>query len=307
MINKDYEVLFIHGKIGKYLELAEGKAELNILKMAHQGLKRPIASAVSKVIAENKEVIQEGVRIRNNDDYVVINLIVRPVFEPADMWGLILITFEELIPSLKLPDKPLKDTDTEKRLVDIEFQLISTKEDLQLTIEELQSSNEELRSTNEELQSTNEELQSLHEETETVNVELQKRIEDMVCMKDDMQNLLYNTDIGIIFLDMNLCVKRFTPKATELVELIRSDIGRSLKHFAFHLKYDTLIKDAESIIKNFGSVKREAEDDQGRWFSVRLFPYRTIDNRIDGVVITFQDITIQKRLENELKAAIANH
>jgi len=319
MINKEYQILFIHGKTGKYLELAQGKADLNILKMVHQGLKKPIASAVSKAVAENKEVIHEGLRIRSNGDYTVVNLIVKPVFEPAELWGLILITFEEIIPAGEISDKSLKDTDAEKRLADMEFQLISTKEDLQLIIEELETSNEELRSTNEELQSTNEELQStneeletskeelqsLHEETETVNVELEKKIEELMCLNNDMENLLYSPDIAVIFLNMNLCIRRFTPKATELVELIENDIGRPLKHFAFHLKYDRLFEDAEDVITTLKTVKKEAEDERGRWFSVQILPYRTTDNKIDGVVITFQEITVQKRLEKELKTALA--
>ena len=196
----------------------------------------------------------------------------------------------------------------------LEQELQSTKEYLQTTIEELETSNEELKSTNEELQSTNEELQSTNEELETsreelqstneeletVNAELQNKVEQLSDANNDLNNLLGATEVATLFLDNDINVKRFTPRAAEIFKLIAADDGRPIGDIVHNLQYDELVDDAKKVLENLGRVEKEVRTKEGNWFFMRILPYRTVDNAIDGVVVTFIDITRQKHLEQRL-------
>jgi two-component system, chemotaxis family, CheB/CheR fusion protein len=200
------------------------------------------------------------------------------------------------------------------RIPQLEQELRSTKEYLQATVEELETSNEELKSTNEELQSANEELQSTNEELETskeelqsvneelstVNSELQQKIEVFSSTSSDLSNLLASTQIGTIFLDMNLNIRRFTPTMTDIINLIQSDIGRPVAHIVSNLEYDGLVEDANRVLKTLTQRESELRTRDGRWYTMRILPYRTIENVIDGLVITFVDISKRKDMEKEL-------
>jgi len=183
-----------------------------------------------------------------------------------------------------------------------------THEEMQSSVEELKSSNEELQSTNEELQSTNkelitskEELQSLNEEMQTVNAELQTKVEDLSSVRNDMTNLLNSTEVATLFLDNTMNLRRYTPHATDLFKLIPGDVGRPLSHIVTDLNYPQLKDDALEVLRSLIFQEKEAVTHDGRWFRVRLMPYRTQDNMIDGVVITFMDVTAIKQLEAELR------
>ena len=187
--------------------------------------------------------------------------------------------------------------------------LQTTIEELETSNEELKSSNEELQSTNEELQSTNEEmetskeeLQSLNEELVTVNAELQGKIEDLSRANDDMKNLFDSTRIATLFLDNQLCIKRFTSEATKIINLIQSDVGRPVSHIVSNLEQDTLSRDAQEVLDSLVAKERRVRTKDGRWYLNRVIPYRTLDNVIDGVVITFTDISEQKIAELVLAA-----
>ena len=317
IIDEAYNVVYIHGRTGRYLEPAAGRASVNLLEMARPGLKGDLAAALRSVGQHKQEVVASGLRVEQNGGHLYLNLTVRPVLEKTVMRGMMMVVFEETPEPQKPKSKPERRVSRgkSKEVVDLEQELQSTREDLQTTIEELETSNEELKSTNEELQSTNEELQSTNEELETskeelqslneeaatVNAELQSRIDELSKANDDMRNLLDSTEIATIFLDTELCVRRFTPSATEIIPLAGTDSGRPLDHFASNLKEVELTEYARLVLKELGVQEREVETKDGRWFIMRVRPYRTINNVIDGIVITFEEITRSKRAEAEIR------
>ncbi|HKS35629.1 MAG TPA: chemotaxis protein CheB, partial [Verrucomicrobiae bacterium] len=307
VVNEKGDILYVHGRTGKYLEPAAGQANLNVVEMAREGLKFELSAAIRKAHSQDKDVRLTGLRVQANGRSQVLNLTVKRLQQPENLRGLLLVVFEETEPT-----QPVKATKARRatrgqprhRAAELEKELQYTKEHLQTTIEELETSNEELKSTNEELQSTNEELQSTNEELETskeemhslneelvtVNTELQSKVEQLTQAQGDMKNLLDSTRIATIFLDNNLCVKRFTAEANRVTNLIPSDVGRPIGHIVSNLKHETLLQDVEQVLDTlvFKEVKVQSRD--GRWFLMRIMPYRTIENVIDGVVITFVDI-----------------
>jgi len=185
----------------------------------------------------------------------------------------------------------------------------ATHEEMQTSQEELRSTNEELQSTNEELQSTNEELttskeemQSLNEELQTLNAELQAKVDELSRASNDMKNLLNSTDIATLFLDNELNVRRFTPQATKIIKLIPADVGRPITDLTSDLRYPKLAEDTREVLRTLASEEKPVATHDGRWFTVRIMPYRTLDDRIDGVVITFADITASRTRETHLRA-----
>jgi two-component system CheB/CheR fusion protein len=199
----------------------------------------------------------------------------------------------------------------EQELLQVRAEARATHEEMQTSQEELRSANEELQSTNEELQSTNEELttskeemQSLNEELQTLNTELQAKVEELSRASGDMKNLLNSTDIATLFLDNDLKVRRFTPQATKIIKLIPADVGRPITDLASDLCYPALVEDAREVLRTLAFSEKSIGALGGRWFSVRTMPYRTLDDRIDGVVITFADITAAKTLEVKLRARL---
>ena len=316
IINEKYETLYVYGHTGKYLEQATGEASLNILGMAREGLKLELTTAIRKVIARKEDVRCDGLKVRTNGGFQMINAIVKPVSNSLYPDGLMIIVFEDAAPQETEPADetvgPAEEDDG--HVAALERELRATKEYLQTTIEELETSNEELKSTNEELQSSNEELQSTNEELETskeelqsvneelstVNAELENKVDMLSRANNDMSNLLTSTEIGTIFLDNELCVQRFTPAATQMVNLIQTDIGRPLSHIVSNLKYDNFIKDTKEVLDTLVPIEKEVESNDGRWYSVRILPYRTTENVIEGAVVTFVDISQQKHIQGEL-------
>jgi len=178
-----------------------------------------------------------------------------------------------------------------------------SKEELQSANEELQSTNEELQSANEELTTSKEEMQSMNEELQTVNVEMQTKLDDLALAQSDLKNLLNSTEIAMLFLDKNLNVRRYTERASKIINLRDSDIGRPLSDLTTSLKYPALQDDAHETLRTLVFSEKQILTSDGRWFSVRIMPYRRLDNVIDGAVITFVDITATKQLESSLRQA----
>ncbi len=309
LINAEFDVLYIHGRVGRYLEPATGEVSVNLLKMARGGLRMELAALVRTAISKQELVRHEGVSVQTDDKSIQVNLIVVPLMNPEEVRGLILIIFEPsaLIESPLLTDK-VKDAGSEndQRFIVLEQELKAKGEYLQAVIEELETANEELKSTNEELQSSNEELQSTNEEMETskeelqsvneelitVNTELQKKIEELSRSNNDMNNLMAGTNIGTLFVDHNLRIQRFTPATTQIISLIHSDIGRPISDIVSRLvDYDRLIPDVRAVLDTLVPKETEVKNKEGHFYQMRIQPYRTIENVIEGAVITFVEKT----------------
>ena len=308
------EILYTHGKTGKYLELAPGHANLNVLEMARQGIRHELASALRRARSQEKPISVAALQVKTNGGSQRLTLTVKPVRRVEGIGELLMVVFEDMAPKqLKSGKAKIALTPTARhRIAQLEQELKYSQEHLQTTIEELETSNEELKSSNEELQSTNEELQSTNEELETskeelqslneelvtVNAELQGKIEDLSRANDDMKNLLDSTRIATLFLDNQLRIRRFTSEATKIINLIQSDVGRPVSHIVGNLEQDTLSRDAQEVLDSLVLKERAVRTKDGRWYLNRVIPYRTLDNVIDGVVITFTDFTAQKTAES---------
>ncbi len=325
LVNHQFEVLCVHGRTGKFLELAPGTDARNLVAMAREGLKAHLGSALHRAFEQNSavptnDIVCPSVRVRTNGNHQTINLRVRLLSTPPSVEGLALVVFEEINPE---PIETQGDSTAPQeeglvRIQELEQDLRASRDYLRTTVEELETTNEELKSTNEELQSTNEELQSINEEHETskeelqsvneelitVNGELEGKLGELAASNNDMINLLASTEIATLFLDRNLSIKRYTPEVRRIFNLIQTDIGRPLTDIAGNLDYPALATDSAKVLNTLIPRIREACTREGRWYKARILPYRTTENVIDGVVITFIDITDQKALEAQSRLAI---
>jgi two-component system CheB/CheR fusion protein len=322
LVDAKGEILYIHGRAGKYLEIPSGLPTQNILDQAREGLRIDLSSAFRSARAAGKQITRTKIGVKTNGDVQMINLHVCPQQLPKEIAGCFLVVFEdiEIEPKASVSEPGHRDEALVdfSRIADLERELQNTRESHQTTIEELESSNEELKSTNEELQSANEELQStneelesskeelqsLNEELQTVNAELQGKVEELSAAHDDMRNLLNSTEIATIFVDNDMRIRRFTSEATTIVNLIQSDIGRPLRHVMTNLGYDGMIKDLSEVLERLSPRDIEVQTTGGKWYTMRIMPYRTTDNRIDGAVLTFTDIDSQKKAQETSKATI---
>jgi len=322
LVNDKGDILYISGKTGKYLEPAAGKANWNIFAMAREGLRHELTSAFQKTLRQKGTTTLRGLRVGTNGGQQFVDLSVQVLEEPEPLRGLVLILFSEVavplearapVGSRKAPVPHPRQVQLERELQRAREELQTTREEMQTSQEELQSTNEELQSANEELQSTNEELttskeemQSLNEELQTVNTEQQARMDELSTASADMKNLLNSTEIATLFLDGGLQVRRFTSEAAKIIKLIPGDVGRPITDLASGLRYPELAKDVQEVLRSLVPVQKTVDARDGRWFTVRIMPYRTLDNRIDGVVITFADITVAKTLEASLQSQQAS-
>ena len=317
LVNDKGDIFYISGRTGKYLEPAAGKANWNIFAMAREGLRYELAGAFQKALRQKGSVALHGLKVGTNGGEQRVDVTVQRLDEPGPLQGLVMIVFTDVAApeAAKAAVRPPKAHARSARLAELEQELLqvraearATHEEMQTSQEELRSANEELQSTNEELQSTNEELttskeemQSMNEELQTLNTELQAKVDELSRASNDMKNLLNSTDIATLFLDNDLNVRRFTPQATKIIKLIPADVGRPITDLASELHYPELAEDAREVLRTLASAEKPIAARDGRWFTVRIMPYRTLDDRIDGVVITFADITVAKTLEAELR------
>ena len=316
LVNPDGDIVYISGRTGKYLEPAVGKANLNIFAMLREGLLNEFSIAFRKAILSKETVVLHRIKIGSNDSQLTVNVRIQWIEKPEPLKNMVMIIFTD-VPAIV---DAKKGTRKGKMVIDsvrhskLEEELQHTREEMQSTLEEMQTSQEELKSTNEELQSTNEELQStneelttskeemqsLNEELQTVNVELQSKVDEFSRVNNDMKNLLNSTDIATLFLDKELNIRRYTNQTTKIFKLIKSDIGRPFTDQASDLDYPELVDDALEVLRTLVFIQKQISTKDGRWFSIRIMPYRTFDDRIDDLVITFFNMSSQKQVEVQL-------
>jgi two-component system, chemotaxis family, CheB/CheR fusion protein len=317
LVNEKGDIFYISGRTGKYLEPAAGKANWNIFAMAREGLRNELSGAFQKALRQLETVTLRGLKIGTNGGTQYANVSVQRLVDEGPLKGLLMIVFMDTqAPTpVKVTARSGKTPVHASRVAELEGELVTAREEARTTREEMQTSQEELRSTNEEMQSTNEELQStneelmtskeemqsLNEELQTVNAELLAKVDELSRTSNDMKNLLNSTDIATLFLDKDLNVRRFTTQATKIIKLIPGDVGRPITDLATDLLYPELTDDGRAVLQTLASVEKPVITKDGRWFTVRIMPYRTLDDRIDGLVITFADITGSKTLETELR------
>jgi two-component system CheB/CheR fusion protein len=319
LTNSTGDILYISGRTGKYLEPAAGKANWNIFVMAREELRYELAAAFQKAVRTKETVMLKNLSVGTNGGRQVVNITVEPLRAPSAMEGMVMIVFTDVIAMLKTKTsgKPhgttARSAELEEQLEYARQEVQGMREEMQTSQEELKSTNEELQSTNEELQSTNEELttskeelQSMNEEMHTVNQELQARLDEFSRTNNDMKNLLDSTDIATLFLDNDLRVRRFTAQTGKITRLIPADVGRPITDIASALLYPKLADDAHEVLRTLIKVERQISLPDGDWFAARVLPCRTFENMIDGVVITFADITAYKKLEAELRLKSGN-
>lgn len=313
LVNDKGDILYISGRTGKYLEPAAGKANWNLFAMAREGIRNELFGAFQKALRKKEHVCICGLRPEGVAEGRGVNVRIHCIEDGGELQGLVSVVFDEVV--LPAAGKSGTRSATEPRFKEMQRELDEAREDarltresMQATQEELRSANEEMQSTNEEMQSTNEELmtskeemQSLNEELQTVNAELQAKVDEHTRTSSDMKNLLDSTDIATVFLDNDLKVRLYTESATKIIKLIPGDCGRPITDLSSHLSYPELEADICEVLRKLLSVEKSVSTKDGSWFSVRIMPYRTINNQIDGVVITFADITAAKRLEAELR------
>lgn len=309
LIDRNCRVLYFHGSTGNYLEQPTGEPSKDLFLMTPDGLTAKLRSAVRTAMSENRSV-QFSASIKHNSVTSPVSVNVVPLAPSANGQVHMLISFapDAAVNSRSdggALDSVVADLALQDELKAIRSELQSTIEHLETTNEELKASHEEATSMNEELQSTNEELetskeemQSFNEELHTVNSQLQHKVRELEDSANDLNNLLAGTETATLFIDEDLCVKWFSPGTHELFNFIPSDIGRPINHFARKFDDENLLPDAEKVLRTLGVLEAEVAAADGRWFMRRMLPYRTLDNRIAGVVITFIGVTEHKRISD---------
>lgn len=332
LVNRKGDILYLHGRTGMYLELAAGEVGINnILKLAREGLRRELTTALHKAADAQEIVRRPALRVKTNGHFTTVDLTIRPVptvagATPATL--LYLVILEEASSGEAVPDEcaPLSAID-DAALADsagmaalkLELkaqaeclqtaneELETSNQNLESLNEEMQSVNEELQSTNEELETSKEELQSINEELSTVNAELQSNVLDLSRANNDMNNLLAGTGVGTVFVDHQLRILRFTPEARAIIHLIPSDEGRPVSHLVSNLVgYRRLADDVQAVLDTLVPLEVEVQTVTGKWYTMRIQPYRTVDNVIEGAVIAFLDITAIVETREALQKANAS-
>ncbi|GAB4204981.1 MAG: hypothetical protein OHK0022_30640 [Roseiflexaceae bacterium] len=316
LVDSDYTIVHLAGEVDRFLRFSSGEPSYNLLKVVHPDLRLELRTVLFEAAQQGTTSSVAHVRITTGQDVRLVNLLVQPVLDPVGARGFLWVLFTDTGPASEQPNREL-DLNAEPMVRRLDEELQRMREQLRLTIEqyetsneelkasneELQAMNEELRSTSEELETSKEELQSVNEELITVNQELKNKVDEISRVNSDLQNLMAASDIGTIFLDRELRVTRYTPHVEGLFNLIPTDINRPLAHVTHDLQFDRLIADATRVLERLVPLEREVAHRDGRWFLMRLLPYRTIEDRIDGVIITFVDITARKHAEETLRQA----
>ena len=318
VITDEHNVVHLSETANRFLQVAPGEPTRDLLRMMRPELRPDVRTALHEAVQEHRTVEIKGIDVVLETGPTRVDLTVHPVLQDSDpARGYLLLTFDDRGKATnqqndqqpqRLNRAPGSSSQLEEEIGRVKAQLRTTIEQYETQVEEAKSSNEELQAMNEELRSaaeeletSKEELQSVNEELSTVNQELKIKIEELGLTNDDFQNLMNSSEIGTIFLDRQLRVKLCTPAASRLFNLLRSDVGRPLFDITSNLLYDQLHSDVKRVLENLQTVDREIETRDGQWMYTRLRPYRTTDDRIDGIVITFQEVTDRRRAEENLR------
>jgi len=318
LVNKGGDILYVHGRTGKYLEQAPGKPNLRILDMAREGLRYPLSSALRRAGETGKEIRETGIRVKTNGDYTDIDLAVKLMTEKS-LPDCFMIIFSEAAQPVgeRAGERQNGESGAESgnRVIALEQELEtlrtnyqnvveeleSSNEELKSSNEEMYSSNEELQSTNEELESSREELESLNEELSTVNSELHNKIEEVQEAYNRITSVLNSTRVAIVFLGNDLRVRRFTREATRLTNLIDKDVGRPFDHISHNLEYENLSEIVRRVLDALTPFEDDVRTHDGHWYRMRVMVHRTEGNVIEGAVLTFINIDAQKQAQEELE------
>jgi PAS domain-containing protein len=310
LVTAQGDIVYFSGQTGKYLEPPAGKANLNLFAMLRPSLRQPVSEVFYRILRQKAPATLNALTLAEDGFAPAVRVSIELLAEPQALAGMLMVVFSDIasvpLPAVHaVPSNNSQDARVNELLLDLACtreEQQATREAMQASQEELKSANEELQSANEELTTSREEMQSMNEELQTVNAELQTRMDALTRTSDDMENLLNSTDIATLFLDRLLQVRRYTTRATHIIKLIPSDIGRPLSDLSTDLKAD-LSSDAADVLRTLMFKEQDVEAAGKRWFRVRIMPYRTQDNRIDGVVITFTDITASKQIEVSLRGS----
>lgn len=312
IVNDEFRVVHIFKDINEFIRIPAGKPRFDLLDMVPKEVSIVLSSMLHKVTKDNKEIIFKDLRLKEQNK--LVNIIARPLSDKFNKRRFILVTFEMLSEDKKVEIKSREEkidlsNQLSEHYIELEKELQFTKENLQATIEELETSNEELQSTNEELiasneelQSTNEELQSVNEELYTVNTEHQNKIEELTQLNNDMNNLLKNTNVGILYLDKNLKIRKYTNLITRIINIMDMDIGRPINHISLNINYKGFLEDVQSVLETLKVKEIEVKDPAGNWNLIRIMPYRTEENAIEGITITVIDISKLRESQEQYKS-----
>lgn len=318
IVDEFYHVRYTYGEIDHYLRLVAGRdGKHNILDMAREGLDVELTIALHQAFEHDKIVVRQGVWLKTNGKERMINLIVRPINDAALQGRRKLIIFElgQTDQKLQGEDNTTKDAEegatisrlrkeviqTQKALQNVTQALQAKSEELTSSLEEIRSANEEIQTTNEELRTSKEELESMNEELNTLNTQLTDQNHALFHANNTLHNFLQSADVGIIFLDQDLAIREYTSAVTTIFALRTGDKGRPLIEIVNQLDYADLITDAQHVLDTLDTNQHEVRTKDGKWFTLRIYPYRTTNNAIDGLVLTFSDITIQKQAQTAVE------
>lgn len=316
IVNQESNIVHMSDRAGRFLRHIGGEPSRNLVSLVYPELRLELRTALFQAMQSGKSVEARRVELKRDDHTYYVNMTARPFHDDEAGADFVLVLFDEVEETFGEGVQTPHDGKPNTVLSQLEEELQRTKEQLQETIEHSETSNEELKASNEELQAINEELrsateeletskeelQSVNEELITVNYELKVKVEETSKVNDDLNNLIASTDIATVFVDRGMRIKRFTPRATDIFNIIPSDIGRSLLDITHRLDYDKLSDDTTATFESLRLVEREVRSTDGRFYIVRLLPYRTTEDRIDGAVLTFIDITGRRQAEEKLRA-----
>ena len=320
LVNAEYEVVHLSERAHRYLQFSGGEPSRNLLKAAHPDLRLELRALLMGAQQHTERVASGSVRVHFGEEPSTVQISVRALQTPRAAAGFFVVMFDDSAEQPAGGDTPGEVADAREQRArqntaqQFENELQRAQDELRLTVEqaessmeelkasneELQAMNEELRSASEELETGKEELQSVNEELVTVNNDLKEKMEELARSNSDLQNLMAASDIATLFLDRRLCLMRYTPRVQALFNIIPGDVGRPLAHVTHKLHYDSLIDDAQAVLATLQTIEREVSSGHGEWFIARLLPYRTIEDRISGVVVTFIDITRRRQGEMAL-------